>query len=146
MKPETVISISVQRMVCTGCGAEANAPCNCGMTCVPKLLRAVEAVAASPNKSNRAIAESIGLAEATVRRARGASSDAPAVREGRDGRPYAIRQRPAPKPQDLEMPTAEEAEESWQETVYDQACLLLERMADETRQKFFAHIRKKYHD
>src|SRR5262249_29506242 len=39
-----------------------------------------------------------------------------------------------------EMPTAEEAEESYQETLLDQACLLLESMAGETRQKFFALV------
>jgi Protein of unknown function (DUF3102) len=40
------------------------------------------------------------------------------------------------------MPTAAEAEESYQETLYDQACLLLESMADETRQRF--HIKENY--
>jgi hypothetical protein len=40
------------------------------------------------------------------------------------------------------MPTEAEAEESYQDTLYDQACLLLESMASETRQRFFAHIRK----
>jgi hypothetical protein len=42
------------------------------------------------------------------------------------------------------MPTAEEAEESYQETLYDQACLLLESMASETRQKFFGHVKENY--
>jgi hypothetical protein len=42
------------------------------------------------------------------------------------------------------MPTEEEAEESYQDTLYDQACVLLERMTDETRQLFFAHLRGKY--
>ena len=35
------------------------------------------------------------------------------------------------------MPTEEEAEESYQETLYDQACLLLEKMTDETRARFY---------
>jgi hypothetical protein len=43
------------------------------------------------------------------------------------------------------MPTAEEAEESYQETLYDQACLLLESMARETRQRFFVHIKENYY-
>jgi DNA-binding Lrp family transcriptional regulator len=42
------------------------------------------------------------------------------------------------------MPTEEEAEESYQETLFDQACLILEQMTGETRQKFFAHLRGKY--
>jgi transposase len=42
------------------------------------------------------------------------------------------------------MPTEQEADESWQNDIYDQACLLLNRMADETRAKFIAHIRRKF--
>src|SRR5262245_28213633 len=46
----------------------------------------------------------------------------------------------ATKPED--MPTAEEAEESYQETPFDHRCPMLESMAGETRQKFLAHILK----
>jgi hypothetical protein len=45
-------------------------------------------------------------------------------------------------PPDDEMPTEEEADESWQEDVYDHACLLVERMAESTRRKFIAHVGK----
>jgi len=45
---------------------------------------------------------------------------------------------------DPEMPTAEEAEESYQEPLYDQACLFLDSMTDATRQKFFAHVKERY--
>jgi hypothetical protein len=85
--PATVIKLSIQRMVCTGCGAEANASCNCGLNYVPKAVRAAEAVKANPEKSNRAIAEETGLSEPTVRRAR-ASSDAPETVTGKDGKQY----------------------------------------------------------
>lgn len=44
------------------------------------------------------------------------------------------------------MPTVEEAEKSYQETIYDQACLFLESMTDATRQRLFAHIKENYHD
>jgi hypothetical protein len=44
-----------------------------------------------------------------------------------------------------EMPTEAEAEESYQETIFDQACLLLDEMADETRQRFFAKMKETYH-
>jgi hypothetical protein len=88
----TVIKMSVQRMVCTGCGAEANASCNCGLNYVPKSVRAAEAVKANPEKSNRAIAAETGVSEPTVLRARqdaGASHDAPdEERVGRDGNSY----------------------------------------------------------
>jgi ParB-like nuclease domain len=39
-----------------------------------------------------------------------------------------------------DLPTEAEADESWQNDLYDQACLLLERMADATRQRFFGYL------
>lgn len=47
------------------------------------------------------------------------------------------------KPDD-DMPTSEEADESYQETCYDQACLILEEMSGATRQRFFAHFEETY--
>jgi hypothetical protein len=89
--------MAVQQMVCTACGSEANASCNCGKPYVPKKQRAREAIEANPQKSNRAIAEETGVAEATVRRAReGASHDAPDEREGRDGKIYRLPVREEP--------------------------------------------------
>jgi hypothetical protein len=41
---------------------------------------------------------------------------------------------------DDRMPTEEEAEESYQETIFDQACLLLESMTDERRHIFFVDL------
>jgi hypothetical protein len=51
---------------------------------------AEQAVAADPGKSNRAIADDIGVDETTVRRARnrGAAKAAPDKRTGRDGKRY----------------------------------------------------------
>jgi hypothetical protein len=91
-----VIQIAVQRMVCDGCGAEANASCNCGVVYRPKSIRAAEAVAANPEKSNRAIAAEIGISDKTVAKARNAGADyfAPDKRVGQDGKSY-----PATKPQ-----------------------------------------------
>ena len=66
----TVIKMSIQRMVCTGCGAEANASCNCGVAYQPKSVRAAEAVKANPEKSDRAIAAEIGVSQPTVSKAR----------------------------------------------------------------------------
>jgi hypothetical protein len=87
----TVIPMSIQRMVCTGCGAEANASCNCGVSYVPKAQRAAEAVKANPEKSNRVIAEDVGVDEKEVRRQRaklGADMSAPENVTGRDGKSY----------------------------------------------------------
>jgi hypothetical protein len=80
--------MSVQQMVCTGCGAEANASCNCGKPYVPKKQRAAEAIAANPQKSDRAIAEELGIGTMTVNRARREAGvpDGTPEREGRDGK------------------------------------------------------------
>jgi hypothetical protein len=78
---------SIQRMVCTGCGAEANASCNCGVVYQPKSVRAAEAVTANPEKSDRAIAKEIGVHHSTVNEARKQLSDNPTVeRTGLDGK------------------------------------------------------------
>jgi hypothetical protein len=70
MIPTIVIPISLQRMVCTACGAEANVSCNCGQPYVPKSVRAREAVKANPEKSSRAIAAEIGVDKNVVEKAR----------------------------------------------------------------------------
>jgi hypothetical protein len=68
----TVIKMSIQRMVCTGCGAEANASCNCGVAYQPKSVRAREAVTDPDNakKSLRAMEAETGIDRETLRRAR----------------------------------------------------------------------------
>jgi len=92
MRENTVIKMSVQRMVCTGCGSEANASCNCGVAYVPKAQRTREAVAdpANKHKSNVLLAEELGVDEKQVRRARSDMSDPddPDERVGRDGKSY----------------------------------------------------------
>jgi hypothetical protein len=45
--------------------------------------------------------------------------------------------------EDDKLPAAE-AEESYQETLFEQACLFLESMTDEIRRRFFAHLKEKY--
>jgi hypothetical protein len=71
----------------------------------------------------------------------------------RDNKPDGRRRHDEPAPprghgplrsQDNSVPTEEEAEESYQETLFEQACLLLGEMADETRQRFFAKLRGEY--
>lgn len=89
MKHGTVIAMAVQQMTCTGCGAEANASCNCGKPYVPKKQRAAEAIAANPQKSDRAIAADIGVSPMTVGRARSeGETDVTPEREGIDGKVY----------------------------------------------------------
>lgn len=93
----TVIQFSIQRLACTGCGAEANASCDCGLSYVPKAVRAAEAVRANPEKSDRAIAAELGVGRTTVQRAReelahdGPVEDGPRI--GRDGKARRLPQR-----------------------------------------------------
>jgi hypothetical protein len=92
MRTGTVIEMAVHQMTCTGCGAEANASCNCGKPYVPKKQRAADAVAANPQKSDRAIAADIGVSPMTVNRAREEAgvTDGTPEREGLDGKVYRL--------------------------------------------------------
>jgi hypothetical protein len=142
---------SIARLACTRCGAETDASCNCGEPYLPAGARAAKAIAKSPEKSDRAIATEIGVSAPTVGKARKATvKDFTVGRIGKDGKrrrlPQAAPRVARYKDLTLEMPTEAEAEKSYQQTIYDQACLLLEAMADATRRKFFAHIRGKYHE
>ena len=87
--------LSIQRMVCTGCGSEANASCNCGVAYTPKIVRAAEAIKANPQKSDRAIAADIGVSHPTVAKARSelGGNNLPPDRIGQDSKSYSIRQR-----------------------------------------------------
>lgn len=95
MKHGTVIQMAVQQMTCTGCGAEANASCNCGKPYVPKKQRAIDALKENPNRSDRAIAADLGVHHSTVNEARKESGvgDPTGERQGRDGKVYRLPQR-----------------------------------------------------
>jgi len=75
------------RLFCSKCGTRAIAGCDCeGAVYYPAHIAAANAIAAQPNKSNRAIAAETGIAEVTIRRARTASNDAVEKRVGLDGK------------------------------------------------------------
>ena len=78
------------RLRCSSCGITADARCDCGAPYVVAGVLAQQAVVQFPEKSNCAIAEELGISEATVRRARntGSSNDEPEKRIGRDGKQY----------------------------------------------------------
>lgn len=61
---------SAARLECSNCGATTDAACNCGVPYVTAGERAAKAVAANPEKSNRAIADIADVDEKTVRKAR----------------------------------------------------------------------------
>lgn len=54
--------------MCSACGVDA--ACNCGAPLMSKAQRAAEAIAVNPHKSDRAIAEEIGVSAPTVGKAR----------------------------------------------------------------------------
>lgn len=63
-----------------------------------------------------------------------------------NGKPPKKRTAKKAAPIEDEMPTEEEAEREHQKTLYDQACLFLKSMTDQTRRKFFAFIKEHYHE
>lgn len=83
-------------MRCSSCGSAAKATCNCGVAYPPASEFAARAVAANPEKSDRAIAKEIGVSADTVRRARETTARNRAVdrRLGRDGKVRKLPQRP----------------------------------------------------
>lgn len=87
---------------CSSCGTEGAAPCKCD-----PLDRALEALKANPNRSNREIAADIGVSDMTVGKARKSNANLFAVEKtiGRDGRVrQAIRSgidKPKPASQDI---------------------------------------------
>jgi hypothetical protein len=79
---------------CSKCGADRGCDCN-----APAIKKAAAAIAANPQKSDRAIAAEIGVDHKTVgkvRRARGDDSppEAAEVRIGRDGKSYKAKKKP----------------------------------------------------
>jgi hypothetical protein len=131
---------------CVSCGVTQEAACDCGVGYVPPSEYAAIAVAKNPEKSDRAIAAATGVPHATISRARKAtvSNETVEKRVGLDGK--ARKQPKLRLVEPEEMPTQEEADEEWQQDLYDQACSFLGSMTSETRQKYFAHIKKEYRD
>jgi hypothetical protein len=84
------IKRSVVRLVCTACGAEANASCNCGKPYVPAAQRVAEYDRANPGTSTRQAAADLGVSKSEVSRARQSPvpDGTPATVTGRDGRTY----------------------------------------------------------
>ena len=82
---------------CSKCGADAMATCDCGVAYVPAGTRAAAAVAANPEKSDRSIADEIGVSPTTVGKARKATVHGGqlAKRVGKDGKARKLPQRPA---------------------------------------------------
>jgi hypothetical protein len=137
---------------CVSCGVTQEAACDCGVGYMPAAKYMAAKMLANAERyssmSDRAIAAEIGVSDKTVAAARASTAENSAVakRVGLDGK---ARKQPQPKlrlVEPEEMPTQEEADEEWQQDLYDQACSFLGSMTSETRQKYFAHIKKEYRD
>jgi hypothetical protein len=95
------------RYKCPGCGADSG--CNCGL---PPVLKAQQAIAAHPEKTNRVLADEAGVSRETVRRVRSVDTSVPTEkRKGKDGKSYKAH-KPKPKNDD---PTGEDPFSSVQE-------------------------------
>jgi hypothetical protein len=82
-----MISTRMPKLFCSQCGAKAAAACDCGVPYIPAGIAAALAVAAHPEKSDRAIAKETGIARATIQRARtGSNEPVDNKRIGLDGR------------------------------------------------------------
>jgi hypothetical protein len=81
-------STTPAQIFCSDCGACADAACNCGAPYMPAGQRAMKAIEANPEKSDRAIAAEIGVGKETVRRTRKATAPHGPVgkRIGKDGK------------------------------------------------------------
>ena len=135
-------------MECSECGAAGIAACDCGAPYMPAGERAAKAIAANPRKSDRAIAAELGINQSTVSRAR-PPTDAPAsvdTRVGLDGKVRQMPRRSTKTKSEEVMPTEQEAYAEQEKHLYDHACELVELMARETRQKFFACLRRRYRE
>lgn len=113
-KTATIHRLPVRaRLVCKACGAAGEGSCGCGADYVPAGERAAEAVAANPAKSDRAIAEEIGVSHPTVAKARKAATGKSLPvdkRTGRDGkaRKLPTRAEREPVPASDDMPASDD--------------------------------------
>jgi hypothetical protein len=86
-------------LCCIRCGAKAKPGCQCDAAYVPARVYAAKAIAAHPEKSDRAIAAAIGVDSKTVAKARKATAEKSAVakRIGRDGKARKLPARMTPE-------------------------------------------------
>jgi transposase-like protein len=84
------------RLVCSDCGAPGEGSCRCGAPYVSPGVRAEAAVKATPDDSDRTIADRIGVDQKTVFRARKKLGEAHAStekRKGKDGKTYTAKRK-----------------------------------------------------
>lgn len=96
-------------LCCAKCGAKAKAGCDCEAAYIPAHAFAAKAVAAHPEKSDRAIAKDIGVDHKTVAKARKSVGEKSptAKRVGHDGKKYNATKRMTPAAADAMKARAE---------------------------------------
>lgn len=79
-----------RHIFCSDCGAQGEAGCDCGAEYISASAFAARAIARNPGKSNRVLAEEIGVNPSTVDKARNELPENPATekRQGQDGKMY----------------------------------------------------------
>jgi hypothetical protein len=96
-------------LFCSECGAKAEASCDCGVSYVPAGVAAAKAVAAHPEKSDRAIAKITRIPLGSIQRARSTDSfESVGKRIGLDGKARRLpRRHDNPTPEEMvDMPAA----------------------------------------
>jgi hypothetical protein len=102
-------SLQTVALQCSGCGAEINAACNCGLDYVPVAQRVAEYDKENPGRSTRQAASDLDVSRETVRTTRAGDNHlSPDHVTGRDGKQYPARKMPAKK----ESKAKREAEEA----------------------------------
>lgn len=96
------------KLECSSCGAVGRGSCNCGVPYVRASTHAAKAIAATPQRSSRAIAAELGTSHTTVNRVRkSGGTNVPRVsipkRVGRDGKAYSLPSPRATPPSGLSM-------------------------------------------
>lgn len=112
---------TIAQYICSSCGADRF--CQCNAPAVSKSERAKAAILANPEKSDRAIADEIGVSDRTVNRARESTATHDAVDVPRTGLDGKVRRMPVRREkeddkeetEDLEPSEPEEEEEDTDE-------------------------------
>jgi hypothetical protein len=126
------------KFICSACGADRG--CNCNAPALEKLAEFEE----KKERERQAARERMQLNRKKDK------ENQPPVREQSDDRADRAEARCAARwkaftvqeeERNADMPTAAEAEESYQQTLYDQACLLLDSMSDSTAHRFTHYLK-----
>jgi hypothetical protein len=142
IEPTEIVRRVTRAMHCSECGVEAAAACDCGAPYIPAGAAAAKAVAAHPEKSDRAIAAVIGVSDKTVAKARKATAENSAA-EPRIGLDGIARKQPAKKIATKKPPKVQPGMDPARDII-NEALDLVARMDGGQRAEFFDLLVEKY--